>query len=44
MIALIATLVGALLAAWLYWPLYRSVEIRRLTDATMARYARRYGK
>ena len=44
MIAVIATLAGVLLAAWIYWPLYRDAEIRRLTDATMARYARRYGR
>ena len=36
--------IGALIAYVIYWPLYRSNEIRRLTDATMVRYARRYGK
>ena len=36
--------IGALIAYVIYWPLYRRVELDRLTDATMARYARRYGK
>jgi len=36
--------IGALVAYFIYWPLYRNNEIRRLTDATLARYARRYGK
>lgn len=36
--------IGALIAYVIYWPLYRDAEIRRLTDATMARYARRWGK
>jgi len=40
----LAIIASALLAAWIYWPLYRRIERDRLTDATLARYARRYGK
>ena len=36
--------IGALIAYVIYWPLYRRVELDRLTDATMERYARRYGR
>jgi len=40
----LAITAGVLAAYVIYWPLYRNNEIRRLTDATLARYARRYGK
>jgi len=40
----LAITVGVLAAYVIYWPLYRRVERDRLTDATMARYARRYGR
>lgn len=36
--------IGALIASAIYWPMYRRVERDRLIDATMARYARRYGR
>lgn len=40
---MLAIIGGVILAFIIYWPSYRNEERRRKADATMARYAKRFG-